>query len=96
MRSQGSEGQIFAGLAMTFVMLLFYQRSAPYINKGHRHVGFAAALVLFLFFLVALMLNAGIQARKTLFFSPPPPSCLPALALSRPSSFGSNAQNSWK
>jgi len=57
----GTNGQVAAGMLMTFVMLLIYQGALPYSDKVYRHIGYGAAIQLFLFLVFALLLSADIK-----------------------------------
>jgi hypothetical protein len=57
----GRIGQVVAGLFMTLCFLLAYARVAPYEDKVYRQIGFVMALVLFLFFVFALLVKAGVD-----------------------------------
>ena len=57
----GTQGQVVAGLVISFLMLLGYQHAQPYAEKAYRHIGYAAAIELVLFFALGLMLKADIQ-----------------------------------
>jgi hypothetical protein len=56
----GTQGQVVTGVGITFLMLLAYQKAQPYAEKAHRHVGYAAAIELFLFFTLGLWIKAGV------------------------------------
>ena len=60
----GEQAQVVAGLGLTFLMLLAYQRVLPYHEKAYRGIGYAAAIQLFLFFALALMLKAGVRVTQ--------------------------------
>ena len=57
----GQPGQVVAGLGITFLFLLFYQRQLPYYHKTHRQIGYAAAVELPIFFVFALLLKTDIR-----------------------------------
>jgi len=57
----GTQGQVAAGLGVTFLMLLAYQHARPYRENAYYQIGHAAAVELFLFFVFALMLKADVQ-----------------------------------
>ena len=59
LRSPGTTTQVFAGVALTFGMLLYYQRSLPYTEKAYLHIGYAASIVLFIFLLFALSVRGS-------------------------------------
>lgn len=70
----GTATQVFAGLGVSFVSLQWFQRALPYANKSLRHIAYSASLVLFLFFLMALLIKADISPTGSatgdvLFFS---------------------------
>ena len=56
----GTAGQIFSGMSIAFLSLLFYQYALPFADKGVRQIAFNATLVLFLFFLTALLIKSGV------------------------------------
>ena len=57
----GTAGQIFSGMSISFLSLLFYQYALPYADKGVRQIAFNATLVLFLFFLTALLIKSNVH-----------------------------------
>jgi len=67
----GTQGQVVAGLGLTFLMLLAYQRVLPYCEKAYRHIGYAAAIEMYLFFALALMIKAQVKVtpRNDEFYS---------------------------
>jgi hypothetical protein len=48
-------------MGLTFLMLLAYQHNLPYSEKAYRQIGYAAAVVLFIFLVFAQMLKADVQ-----------------------------------
>ena len=64
--SPGTMGQVVAGLALTFCMLLLYQTAMPYTDKLLRRIFYAATIQLFLFFLFALMARRRSPPRRAL------------------------------
>ena len=58
--SPGTEGQVAAGMLITFISLLLYQRALPYSEKVYRQIGYGAAIQLFVFLVFALLLSAKV------------------------------------
>ena len=56
----GTEAQTVAGMGLTFLMMLGYQKALPYKEKTYRHIGYAASVTLFVFLVFALMLKAQV------------------------------------
>ena len=56
----GTVSQVVAGTYLTLAMFLFYQRLLPHSERWLRQMAWSAALVLYLFFSVALLLKANI------------------------------------
>ena len=56
----GTEAQTVAGMGLTFLMMLGYQKALPYKEKTYRHIGYAASVTLFVFLVFALMLKANV------------------------------------
>ncbi len=57
----GRVGQVVAGLFMTLCFMLAYARFSPYEDASYRRIGFAMSLILFLFFVFALLVKAGVD-----------------------------------
>ena len=57
----GTQSQVAVGMVITFLMLLFYQHAMPYKEKVFRNVGYFAAIELFVFLVLAMMLAADVQ-----------------------------------
>jgi len=57
----GKQGQTVAGMGITLCMLLVFLKFLPYAHKTYRHVGYGESVCLFLFFVVAYMLQMGTQ-----------------------------------
>jgi len=55
----GTQAQVAAGVGMTFLMLLMYQRALPYAEKTYCHIGYAASIELFLFLVFASWLTVS-------------------------------------
>ena len=67
----GTVSQVVAGTYLTLAMFLLYQRLLPYSERWLRQMAWSAALVLYLFFTVALLLksNISLTANSSLFYS---------------------------
>ena len=61
----GYPAQSVAGLLMTFVMLQYYQRVLPFSKKPYRQMGYVMQLVLYLFFVTAVLIDAKIMVFPT-------------------------------
>ena len=67
----GTPAQIVAGLCISFFVLLWYLRLLPYAEKSCRQVAYSAYLVIFLFFVLALLLKMDVPVtpNDTLFYA---------------------------
>lgn len=61
----GRIGQVVAGLFITLGFLLAYQRVQPYEDKSYRRIGLFMSLILFLFFVFALLVKAGVDTMSS-------------------------------
>jgi len=61
----GKFGQVVAGTFMTFAMLLVYQYALPYSSRAIRLIAFSGQLVMFLFFIIALLIKSGVPVTAT-------------------------------
>jgi hypothetical protein len=57
----GLPAQSVAGLLMTFIMLQYYQKVLPFSLKPYRQIGYVMQLVLYLFFVTALLIETKIM-----------------------------------
>lgn len=50
----GTQAQVAAGVGITFLMLLAYQKWLPYTEKCYRQIGYANAVEVFMFLTFAM------------------------------------------
>ena len=67
----GTPAQIVAGMCISFAVLLWYLRLLPYAEKVARQIAYSAYLVIFLFFVLALLLkmNVPVTPHDDTFYS---------------------------
>ena len=56
----GTPAQIVCGIAITFLSLLYFQSALPYVDKWIRRTAYTLQIVLFLFFLLALLIKMNV------------------------------------
>ena len=56
----GTPAQIVAGLCISFTVLLWYLRLLPYAEKVARQIAYSSYVVIFLFFVLALLLKMNV------------------------------------
>ena len=57
----GSAAQIVAGLFLSLAFLLFYLKMLPYASKPVRQVAYCCSLIIFVFFIYALLLKMDVR-----------------------------------
>ena len=57
----GTVGQAVTGMAVSYLYKQFFNRAAPYCRSSDREVGRGCNLVLFLFFVMAIVIKAGVS-----------------------------------